>query len=168
MKRRIPNWIGKVPVPENRATTLLLLNHWAKLLDITLPDLTREKEDAPTYEFMQRIQELAGVLQKKMDERRMCRKCIEGIYVGRPTTIIGELNCNLASVLHLYFENFGVKGIKTKAWPLSEADIREISYNGFIPIEQGRPPLNNLTEEQKQAVRDITRAAAVIQKNDNQ
>lgn len=99
-------------IPENRETTIQLLMHWAQLVDevVNVKPLIRKLSDKMTEQsFILRAQEVSMYLSQMLEEKGFKHKCNTTIYVGHPETPTGIFNANVASVLHVFFDEPGIK-----------------------------------------------------------
>src|SRR5262245_23566453 len=98
MKRTIPKWIGRVPIPDNRETLVQLIECWGDQVGITLPfDLQYLADRVSTYEFLQAVRELIFILLKEMKDKNMKARNTESIYCGAgPETSILEYSRHIA------------------------------------------------------------------------
>jgi hypothetical protein len=113
--RKIPEYIGKVAIPESRTTTIQLLECWGKLLDEYKniePLFNDLKKLSPTDIFTANAQDIAMHLATINDEKKLEVKRKDLIFVGTPKTQIGYINCKVATVLHRFFDepNYVIKG----------------------------------------------------------
>jgi hypothetical protein len=128
MQRKIPQYIGKVPIPETRTTTIQLLKCWGNLLDEykNIEPLFKDLEKpSPTDVFIANAQDISMHLATVNDEKKLEVKRKDMIFVGTPTTQIGYINCKVASVLHRFFDdpNYAIKG---KHPPKTQEEIEEM------------------------------------------
>lgn len=89
----IPEWIGKVNVhmPEDRGTTLELLNILAEMLGENHPEIKSDLDDGA---FVAAVVDVANKLSRAMKDLELPDM---GIWVGFPDTPVGKLNAALAS-----------------------------------------------------------------------
>lgn len=124
--RKIPIWIGKVDVPENRATTIQLLRSLSehlgecKNIEAIFKQLGKP---LPTDMFIAQAKEAAIYLANVLDERKLPNTRNDQIWVGHPKFDLGHLNVKLATILHQYFDAPDYK-IKGKHPPITQEQVQ--------------------------------------------
>ena len=115
VQRRIPKYIGLVPIPETRTVTIQLLSCWGELLDEykNIESLYNElKRPSPTAVFVGQAQDIAMHLAIVSDEKKVVAKRKDMIYVGEPKSQLGHINCKVAGILHRFYDepDYVIKG----------------------------------------------------------
>src|SRR5574342_720452 len=127
MARKIPNWIGKINVPETRATTVQLLTSLAKLINEyeTIQSMFKELgKSLPTHVFLAQSKDIAHHLALVMDEKKLQKQRTDYVWVGKPRSDLGSLNVKLVSLLHQYFDEPDYV-IRSKHPPKTQEEIDE-------------------------------------------
>ena len=115
VQRRIPKYIGLIPIPATRTVTIQLLSCWGQLLDEykNIEPLYKElQKPSPTDIFVGQAQDIAMHLAVVSDEKKVVAKRKDMIYVGEPNTHLGYINCKVAGILHRFYDepDYVIKG----------------------------------------------------------
>lgn len=87
---KIPDWIGKSNVPEDRETTIELLEVYASLIETSCPYIGKTLNDE---DFLEMACTTTNTLNTLFGDFPLPEL---GIWTGFPTTPIGKLNAALA------------------------------------------------------------------------
>jgi hypothetical protein len=113
--RKIPRYIGVIPIPESRSVTIQLLKCWGELIDEykniepMFKDLPKR---LPSHMFVAGAQDIAMHLATIMDDKKLPATRTDLIYVGEPKSQLGFINCKVAGILHRFFDepDYVIKG----------------------------------------------------------
>ena len=148
MSRKIPRFIGNIPIPGSRTVTIQLLKCWAELIDErkNIEPLFKELENTlPTHLFYSQAQEIAMHLGGVTDDNKekFPIKCTSYIFVGEPKTVLASFNCKLAGLLHRYFDESDYK-MKGPNKPLSQEDYLKMVEEAKKNEREDKAPCNDM------------------------